>query len=202
MRQPLAVTVLVALTVVSCSQDSPTRTDESLAAIVGKVTVNGTPLEVFPIATVRQASASAPPVAPAACSFASTGLLPSIVAGRPGAMGLSQAGLTVTVVDQTSEGAANELLDERDTVLDSPDCKTLRYSYPNQTVEATVSESATGGAGLTRARVLVSRPTAASQQTTTSLLGRHGAVLVMVNSSRGASVADLEQTAQQVVAQL
>lgn len=189
------------------SSSAPTSTvavqpaqDERLATTLSAVRVDGSPLELLPMATVRQAGAASPAqVAPEKCGFVASGLLPVILRGHPAAMGVSPSRLTVTLVDLGSADEADRVLADRNRVLDDAECRRITVSRAGTASATEVSEKPTSGAGLTGARVLAS---AAGGARSGSLLGRHGSVLVLVNNATQDDPALLEPVAAQVVAAL
>lgn len=173
------------------------QSDESLADMLTKVTINGKPLEPFPVATVRKANtASLPAVVPQSCGFAATGLLSPILEGRPAAMALTDARINVTMVDMGTPAGASELVAQRDHVLDSPECRTLTVNSQGQPVTAAISEKKVGRTGLEDARVLISTSTVDGRTiSSATLLGRKGSVLVLVSNAISPDVTPIEQVA-------
>lgn len=180
------------------------QTDESLAVLLPRVTVNGQPLEAFPVATVRAAgAASMPVVSPDACSFVATGLLDPILAGKPGAMALTTARINVTMVEMGTVAAAQELIGKRDFVLDSGQCDTVKVTQTGAPTDSVITEEPVGDSGMEQARALVSTSTVNGQSASSvSLLGRKGTVLILVNNGVKNDVEPLRQVAQHLAKQL
>ncbi|MGD8213651.1 hypothetical protein [Aestuariimicrobium sp. Y1814] len=216
MRTWAAALVAVALLLSGCSgteeeTDQPVatmpagqQTDESLAALLPRVTINGQPLEAFPVATVREAgAASLPEVTPEACSFVATGLLNPILDGTPGAMALTTARINVTLVEMGTVEAAQEMIAERDFVLDSGQCSTVTVTQSGTPSQSTISEEQVGESGMEQARALVSTATEDGRTASSvSLLGRKGSVLILVNNGVKNDVEPLRQVAEHLAGQL
>lgn len=180
------------------------QTDESLAALLPHVTINGQPLEAFPVATVREANnQSVPAVVPEACGFVATGLLNPILEGKPAAMALTNARINVTLVEMGTVAAAEALVAKRDFVLDSGECATVKVSQSGAPSESTITEKPVGEAGMQSTRVLISTSSVNGQKSVSaSLLGRKGTVLVLVNNGVKDDVEPLAQVAEHLAKQL
>lgn len=180
------------------------QTDESLASLLPRVTINGQPLEAFPVATVRQAgNQSVPAVTPAACGFVATGLLNPILEGRPAAMALTNARINVTMVEMGTVEAAQALVAKRDFVLDSGQCTTVTVAQSDTPTQSTISEKQVGDAGTENTRVIISTSVMNGQKAVSAaLLGRKGTVLILVNNGVKDDVEPLRQVAEHLAGQL
>ena len=180
------------------------QTDDSLAALLPRVTINGQPLEPFPVATVREAgNQSVPAVVPQACGFVATGLLNPILDGKPAAMALSTSRINVTMVEMGTVDAAKALVAQRDFVLDSGQCTTVKLTQSDAPTESSISEKEVGNAGTEDTRVIISTSTANGQKgVSAALLGRKGTVLILVNNGARDDVEPLRQVAEHLAKQL
>lgn len=171
------------------------HTDETLAAVLAKVTIDGAAVTPLPIATIRTGAAGAQmTVEPAVCSFAGQGLLPYVV-DNPAAMAVPALTSGMSLVS-LSAADADKLIADRNALLGNPDCATVTLTTGGQTVTSKISSEDSDGFGMTDAKIMV------SNSGTGDLYGftaRKGNVIVSVNSP---DKAQIEAIATQIAANL
>ncbi|MGD8213650.1 hypothetical protein [Aestuariimicrobium sp. Y1814] len=170
-------------------------TDESLAAILSQVTIDGATVTPMPISLVRTGGAAAEiTVEPAACSFAGEGLLPYIN-DNPAALAAPSATTGMSLV-ALSAADADKLIADRNALLDNPECANVTLTTEGQTIQSTIKSEDSDGFGMDSPRIMV------SNSGTGDLYGftaRKGNVIVSVNSP---DKAQIEAVATQIAANL
>ncbi|MGD7731671.1 hypothetical protein ACQCX5_01765 [Propionibacteriaceae bacterium G57] len=177
-----------------------TQTDATLAAAIGKVSVNGTLLQAFPVDLVRKDS-GLPSTDPAKCNYAATGYLEQVLAGRPAGYAFTNARLTVTIVDMGGDAGAKQQVARRDTALDDPGCATVRTTYQGQTATSTLKAVNLVAAGLESPRGMVSTSSDGTSSNA-EVSGRKGNVLVHVAQQGSTDVTRLADIAADLGAAL
>ena len=164
------------------SGSTSAHTDESLAAILSKVTLDGDPITPIPIATVRGQSQAAITVKPEACQFAAQGLLPLVMDGTtPAALALPEAGSGITIVALGTEEAAKKVIADRDALANNPACAKLTVTAEGTTVEAALKSEKSDGFGMDDPLILVSTAAGVGDQYT--FTARKGDVVVSVSAT-------------------
>lgn len=170
------------------------HTDESLAAIIAKLTHQGTALTPLPIGLLRNSTEDSAVVVPEACAFIEIGPEPQVRGGAPAAVALTQSGIGVSLVALPTEAEAASMLQRLAQVSSDPQCAT----YTSDGEQVSITSATDTSSGMNNAVLLT---TTESDGTSTSLSGHWGNLIIVANTPEGDTTV-LTDLVKQVLAQL